>query len=76
MRQDLTDPSMATNTRVEEELQEFYAADGIDEWTEVGLYHYEEAGEWAARFDGFSPRGETPLEALEALTVELRHAER
>lgn len=73
---DVTDRSMATNARVEEELREFYARDGIDEWTEVSLYHYEDADEWEVRYEGYSPTGETPLEALEALTVELRHAKR
>lgn len=67
-----------TNTRISQEdvVSEFFAADGIDEWTEVKLYHYEDEDVWEARYDGHSPTGETPLEALEALTVEMRHAER
>lgn len=57
----------------EELLLEFYQDDGIDEFEEFTVVHYEDSGEWEGRWDdGRTDSAETLPEALEALADEVR----
>jgi hypothetical protein len=55
-----------------EALTEFYDSHGIDDWDDAQLFHYEEDDVWEARFDGASGRGNSQIDALDALVDELR----
>jgi hypothetical protein len=53
-------------------VADFLGSHGVDRWDNVHLHHYEDDDVWEAKFDGASVRGDSRIDALDALVHELR----